>query len=93
MKPGSINTYKCLRCGNVIVTVDRVDGVTPMYTKCQVKGCGGHALSAFYDVDQTLQPGYEWYLPKKLNGLSMATREHIGKGGLIMRAIKKEETK
>lgn len=87
---GKINQYRCNACKRTITTVDSDEGTTPMYIACrQTGGCAGMMRSAFYSVDQTLKPDYEWYKPtgkvKAKNGL----REYVKMGGLLIRELEK----
>lgn len=53
------NAYHCESCGGYIVTVDRDDGVTPMFLACRVKGdpkdprndCKGTSKSMMYPAE------------------------------------------
>lgn len=50
------NAYVCGVCGGFVVTVDRHEGVTPMFLACRVKGeprdplntCSGQSMSSMY---------------------------------------------
>lgn len=72
-------------CGAYIVTVDREPGVTPFMLKCGL--CGQMAHSKFYRVQPTLTATHEWYRPDSLAGLNSHEREHVEKGGLLLRPI------
>lgn len=72
-------------CGAYIVTVDREPGVTPFMVKCGA--CGQMAHSKFYRVHRTLIATHEWYRPDTLDGLNVHEREHVEKGGLLLRPI------
>jgi len=37
-----------------------------------------------------LPPEYEWYKPDSLKGLNPGEKEHVRKGGLLLRKIKKQ---
>lgn len=56
-----VNVYTCTACGHRTTTVDRDEGVTPFMIGCPE--CDTWAHSAFYQVDQTLAPEFEWYRP------------------------------
>lgn len=85
-----INTYTCPK-GHVTVTIDIVEGVTPMMLRCKQKdqdgkhNCTEMAKSAWYNCDQKLTPEYEWYKPDSLKGLNSSEREHVKLGGLLLR--------
>lgn len=81
-----INIYECSN-GHKIVTIDRVQGVTPMTMQCRAEGCTCWSKSKWYAVDQTLTPTHEWYSPASLEGLSRPEAEHVRKGGLLIRKI------
>ncbi len=70
------NRYSCEKCGHHIITVDTHEGTTPFAIPCD-KCQKYHMGSAFYAVDQTLEPTHEWY---------RATEKEI-------KAITKEELK
>jgi hypothetical protein len=84
-----INAYTCEACYGVIVTIDNAIGVTPFMLSCRSNGdCNGNMYSHGYNVDQTLTPTYEWYKPRLIMA-SRKEREHIKKGGLSIRKLKK----
>ncbi len=84
----TINVYKCDTCHRFIVTVDRDEGVTPMFLSCKGKpGCQGRMTSRMYRVPQVLVPDWEWYKPASLEGLREGEREHVERGGLLLRRI------
>lgn len=91
------NVYKC-NAGHLTVTIDRDEGTTPFAIacpKCPKKPTLGvdsddyFAKSAFYQCGQHLQAEYEWYKPGKeeIKKLGKWEKEHVKKGGLIMRKI------
>ena len=94
---GKINAYRCLGssvmfpkgksggCGYRMVTIDRETGVTPFLTQCP--NCQGEAQSSMYRVPAGLQPTHEWYRPDSLEGLPPHSRDHVLKGGLLLREI------
>jgi len=85
-----INRYTCEACGKSITTVDRADGVTSMFLMCRATPeCFGRMVSAMYQCDQTLTPGWEWYRPKRVKG-DRGLREHVRAGGLVIRRIEQE---
>lgn len=92
----AINVYTCPRCGWRMVTINRVEGTTPMFIRCgSDKKCDDTtfpgAVSAIYRVRQTLTPTHEWYRPttaterKKLRDPNI--RQHVALGGLLLRRI------
>lgn len=87
---GSINQYKCPVCGQSITTVNRDNGVTPMFLACRATaGCKGHSRSVMYECDQSLTPGFEWYRPtrKAMRKMDPDTRYHCQQGGMLIRKI------
>ena len=59
---GRVNLYRCDRCNESIVTVDRDLGVTPYLLRCVVtNGCDGLMRSEFYRIDQSLPPTWAWH--------------------------------
>lgn len=92
---GKKNAYICKECNRFIVTVDVDDGVTPFMIKCRAKpDCPGTMYSRCYQIDQTLRPTFEWYAPDKeeierlkADGQGQVVRDHIKRGGLMIRPI------
>lgn len=88
---GAVNVYVCEKCGGKTVTVNRDEGVTPFMLACRVNnvGCGGHARSSFYRVDQNQTPDWEWYRPDEgeLATLEPEWQHHIKSGGLKLRKL------
>lgn len=88
-----INVYTCPN-GHQTVTIDLVEGTTPMILRCRQRAddgkhnCTDFAESAWYRCDQSLTPEYEWYKPDSLKGLSSEERDHVKLGGLLLRKIK-----
>jgi hypothetical protein len=80
-----INTYTCPK-GHVTVTIDREYGVTPMMLGCQ-QNCTEMARSGWYRVSQDLKPEYEWYKPKTTKGLNINEKDHVERGGLLLKKI------
>lgn len=88
-----LNAYECdgesfkgtKGCGSYIVTIDRHPGVTPFMLKCG--NCGGFAHSKMYRVQPDLTPTHEWYRPEKASDVPLLARDHVAKGGLVLRAI------
>jgi hypothetical protein len=91
---GKLNIYVCDECRSHIVTRDVDQGVTPFmlpsYVYCPKK-CGGRdrrvvMTSSFYRVwNQSMRADYEWYRPAPGEKYDPAYREHVEKGGLIIR--------
>lgn len=85
------NAYVCEACGFITVTVDVDVGVTPFMIGCTREGCAGWAKSSFYPKahrpPEYPEPTHEWYQPgeKEMRRLRPAEREHVDKGGLLMR--------
>jgi Zn-finger nucleic acid-binding protein len=89
---GLINTYTCPTCGWRAVTVNRADGVTPMFIRCEGVKCDRNdlpgATSAMYRVPQTLAPTHEWYRPDDAELIEKPwARRHVSMGGLLLRSI------
>ena len=65
------NCYSCDTCGRAIFTVDRTNGVTPMFLACRkTEGCRGRMMSPGYPSDDwfELTPvWYEWVAPASGN--------------------------
>lgn len=73
-------------CGQAMWTIDREPGVTPFLTKC--RHCGGYAQSKAYRVPQDTVADFEWYRPETFAAdMGPSTRDHILRGGLILRKI------
>lgn len=76
-------------CGRFTVTVDREPGVTPFMIRCPF--CKATATSNFYRVPQNWPADHEWYRPDQFEpDDSEWTREHVLKGGLMLRKIEPE---
>lgn len=80
------NLYRGV-CGHWTVTIDRDPGVTPFMTCCPQ--CGETVQSAFYRIPHDLTATHEWYRParEEYEGLSRGSKEHVLKGGLLLRPI------
>jgi len=85
-EPGRINAYVCPK-GHTTVTIDCEEGTTPFMIECPK--CKKLAKSQMYTVEQTLEPSYEWYKPVGYDGLTDIDLDHVKKGGLLLRKIKK----
>lgn len=93
-EPNRTNCYTCSICGYVTKTIDRHEGVTPMFLTCDC--CKGRAVSSGYqDIHPNMQPEYEWFVPtleeSKKHRRSSAMLDHIFRGGLDYRKIKKSQ--
>lgn len=89
---GARNIYTCDTCHNHIVTQDVDQGVTPFMIGCtnKAEACKGMMKSSMYRVfDQSMKAGWEWYRPHSVQLLSLAEREHVARGGLLMREATK----
>lgn len=88
---GKKNAYSCSGCGNLIITIDLDEGVTPFSISCLETGtkCKAPMFSAMYQVDQTLRPTHQWYKPSKqeTSFMSLGMQEHIKMGGLALRKV------
>lgn len=90
---GKKNVYICPK-GHKTVTVDADEGVTPFMLRCRQKdddgkhNCTEMGRSSMYQVDQNLTAEYEWYKPDNLKGLNDAEKEHVRRGGLMLRKTK-----
>lgn len=84
----TINVYTC-KHKHQTVTIDTVEGVTPMLIPCPQ--CRSEATSAWYKCDQSLTPTHEWYKPSSDEELKLtpAAYDHVRRGGLLLRKIKK----
>jgi hypothetical protein len=94
-----LNAYICTNkeaCGNIMVTIDLEEGVTPFMLSCDE--CGGRAYSSMYGVPPTLIPTLAWKKPKPEEikqyrpEVREAMRDHVGKGGLALYRIGKDLT-
>jgi NAD-dependent SIR2 family protein deacetylase len=92
---GKLNIYTCDRCRAHIVTRDVDEGVTPFMLpsgKYCPNRCGAeprewvNMTSSFYRVwDQRMREDFQWYRPKVGESYDPAYRDHVEKGGLILR--------
>lgn len=91
---GKINTYTCSQ-GHQIITIDRDEGVTPMFINCpfcEKEGKENISTSCMYSCPQDWVPTHEWYKPQheEIAMLREDFKDHIERGGLLFREIKKE---
>jgi hypothetical protein len=84
---GHVNIYTCDACRGHIVTRDLERGVTPFMLRCEAtEGCTGTMTSSMYRVfDQNMLEDYQWYRPTEDQQLTDWEREHVSKGGLLLR--------
>ena len=83
-----LNRYTCDTCCYEIVTIERQQGVTPMFLACKsAKRCTGMMVSAMYRGVVGLA-SFEWRTPTKqeYRKLPSATKNHGDLGGLIHHA-------
>jgi hypothetical protein len=91
-----LNAYHCTICGGYIVTIDRDEGVTPMFLACRAtRGCPGRSVSMGYPKlpwpahAPEPVPRWEWYRPTlkwaRRKGPGMV--EYVQRGGLEIREI------
>lgn len=80
---GLINVYACGKHATWTRNAD--EGTTPFIIRCPA--CGAEAQSQFYRVPQDAPVSHEWYRPSNLQGLSPGEREHVQRGGLLLRQI------
>jgi hypothetical protein len=99
---GKKNAYYCEDCKGYIVTIDRDEGVTPMFLACRTgRSCKGSMRSMMYPDEPwpavdgfgnpiPTEPTWEWYRPdsNKVRKMSRDMKEHIAKGGLDLGRIK-----
>ncbi len=92
--PNRTNVYRCTSGQfHVTKTIDRHDGVTPMFISCHI--CGERSSSSFYnDILPDKKPTHEWYAPSleetwKFVKTNPSMVDHILQGGLEIREIKK----
>lgn len=86
---GKKNMYVCDRCSGHIITVDLEKGVTPFLICCEVTaGCDGMMKSSLYRVyDQSVRASHEWYRPTLIERLKPGEKDHVRKGGLLLRKV------
>jgi len=82
------NLYTCDTCRGEVVTIDTDKGVTPFMISCRATpGCKGFMQSSFYHCDPSRVAQFEWYRPETIEGFDPATKEHVMKGGLLLRPM------
>lgn len=88
---GKLNIYTCDNCRKHIVTRDISEGVTPfMLASIEFcpNQCGNHArmTSSMYRVfDQRMVEDYVWYKPSAIEVVPAHARDHVSRGGLMIR--------
>lgn len=87
-RAGMKNRYTCNTCGQSIITVNTDNGTTPFGISCKFSGCNGVMFSSGYQIDQSLDADFVWYKPKSLKKLDKQTRDHVRKGGLLLKRVK-----
>lgn len=91
-----VNVYKCEACGQLTVTLDHDNGVTPMFLGCRTtRDCGGRGVSSGYPPGEPPARildalAWTWYRPGptelawlRANEPGMA--DHVLRGGLALR--------
>jgi hypothetical protein len=91
---GRRNAYGCQGCGGVIVTINRDEGVTPMFLRCRMPdSCGEMMASTWYQLPPDApEPSWEWYRPsasalRRLKRRDPATADYVERGGLLLRRL------
>lgn len=95
---GKKNCYWCAKCRRYTVTIDREKGTTPFSIRCRATpNCNALADSQCYPPepwpkdhpDLVAPPRWEWIKPEgdALAELSASMREHVDRGGLVLRAL------
>lgn len=84
---GMVNTYVC-GSQHAVWTRNADSGTTPFIIRCPAPDCGRESRSQFYRVPQHLEASHEWYKPSDLRGLTPGERNHVQRGGLLLRQIK-----
>jgi hypothetical protein len=84
---GRKNMYVCDTCRGHIVTRDVDEGTTPFMLACRATaGCKGRMRSSMYRVfDGAIAASHEWYRPPAGQTLTPGEREHVAKGGVLLR--------
>lgn len=87
MKAGPVNIYEG-PCRHQLVTIDRDEGVTPMFKACPQ--CGARLHSTGYPIGaQSATPTHEWYRPspKAARRMGPEMEQYVKAGGLAFRPI------
>jgi hypothetical protein len=89
-----VNAYVCSECGEVLFTVDCIDGTTPAFLKCiKTNGCKGRMSTAMYSLKPVDYEGeeitHEWVVPnlqhwRRMVKYSLPDVHHVANGGLIL---------
>jgi hypothetical protein len=97
---GATNVWTCPVCTGFTFAVHRDAGVTPMFLACRASGdvgdCEGMSISCGYPPGPRPaflgDPQWEWYRPSRraVKQLSSAMRDHVTRGGLVLRKIAEE---
>ena len=99
MPAGSVNAWKCERCGKVLVAVHLDDGTTPMFLGCRrTDACPGMMVSQGYPPIKGLPDaiaaliGWEWHRLtstqlKRAKREEPAMYQHAMAGGLALRPL------
>jgi hypothetical protein len=92
-----VNAYRC-PYGHVTVTVQEVEGATPMFIPCAEKPCPGRAASMGYNQEVIAHlpdptPRWEWYRPgrqqlRRMRAHDPYVLEHVNQGGLLLRRLR-----
>lgn len=87
-KPARENVYTC-PAGHRTWTVDRDEGVTPFMMGCCRRGCALDAVSGCYRQKRLPDERvtHEWFKPspEAVKRLHPAERDHVERGGLVLR--------
>ncbi|MDX3661306.1 hypothetical protein PV646_28710 [Streptomyces sp. ID05-26A] len=84
---GMINAYVC-PSQHAVWTRNADSGTTPYIIRCPAPECSREARSQMYQVPQHLEPTHEWCRPSRTSPLTPGERQHVQRGGLLLRAIK-----
>ena len=85
-----INAWDCPECKKPTVTVERVEGVTPMLLGCRATpGCRGMASSRWYRNCEGLTPTFEWVKKSAewARRHSPTMFHHVDNGGLVIERL------
>lgn len=84
---GMINAYRC-GAGHGTLTRNADSGTTPFLIRCPFPECDRESRSQFYRVPQDTDASHEWYRPTSARGLTPGERDHVERGGLLLRQVK-----